>query len=33
MGSSTFIFLNKGVKVNELIGTDENKFSSFIQEL
>ena len=29
----TFIFLNKGVKINQLIGVDENKFSLYIQEL
>lgn len=29
----TFIFLRNGEKINELIGTDERKFSSFIQEL
>ena len=29
----TFIFFKKGVKVNQLIGVDENKFSLFIQEL
>lgn len=29
----TFIFLKKGVKVNELIGIDETKFLSFIQLL
>jgi thioredoxin 1 len=29
----TFIFLNKGVKINEIIGINETNFSSFIQEL
>jgi thioredoxin 1 len=29
----TFIFLQKGVKINQLIGVDENKFSLLIQEL
>lgn len=29
----TFIFLKNGVKVNELVGTDERKFLSLIQEL
>ena len=29
----TFIFLQKGVKINQLIGVDENLFSLLIQEL